>query len=436
MPAETKHKIVVIEDDDEVREALSGLLESAGHSVVASAESATAAELALREAAELVLCDVAMPVLDGYGVLKALRAEPATAGCPVVFVAAHGEVSDRVHAFKAGAVDYVTPPFARESLLRKVERILRAQGRRSGPPDASAERALPPLAEEPKPQQLPAQRPARHAVERDPPGLPAGSGTLPPFGTLPDLLRTVLIAEDNETFRGFLSQVMSRHGFTVYEAKDGEQALQLVLEKRPWLILADVNMPALDGFELCRRVRGASLISDRPFVFVSGWDDYRDRQRGLKLGGDDFISKQMPVRELLIRIHLLMQRYSEAGTFSPRKPVMEGSIEVVGTPALLQMWHQGRLSGECTLRSNSELFEARFREGEIVSAALGERSGADAVYAVLGWQRGSFRFVPGVVESGQPIAASFDQLLLEGCRLLDEERRSVGHAGGEPARSP
>ena len=90
------------------------------------------------------------------------------------------------------------------------------------------------------------------------------------------------------------------------------------------------------------------------------------------LGADEFVSKQTPVRELLIRIHLLMQRYSEAGSFSSRKPVMEGSIEVVGAPGLLQMWHQGRLSGVCTVRAGTRLFEARFREGEIVSAASGE----------------------------------------------------------------
>jgi hypothetical protein len=159
-------------------------------------------------------------------------------------------------------------------------------------------------------------------------------------------------------------------------------------------------------------------------VFLSGWDDYRDRQRGIQVGADEFLSKQTPVRELLIRIHLLLQRYSDVGAADSRKPVMEGSIEVVGAAGVLQMWHQGRLSGVCIVRSGTLLFEARFRDGEIVYAGLGDRSGAQAVYGFLGWTRGQFRFVPGEVEAGAPIGETFDQLLLEGCRLLDETRHS------------
>jgi CheY-like chemotaxis protein len=271
------------------------------------------------------------------------------------------------------------------------------------------------------------------APGRDPESLPQGSGSLPPFATLPEMLRSVLLADDNQVFRGFLREVLVKHGFTVHTAGDGAEALAVALEKRPWLILADVSMPEVDGFELCRQVRATTLISHTPFVFLSGWDDYRDRQRGLQLGADEFVSKQTPLRELLIRIHLLLQRYSD-GASSSRKPAMEGSIEVVGAAGVLQMWHQGRLTGVCIVRAGTQLFEARFREGEMVYAALGDLTGADAVYTFLGWSRGDFRFVPGQVPPAPPIGDSFDQLLLEGCRLLDEKRRAAepDSEGGEP----
>lgn len=412
-------RIVVIEDNPDVSDLLQSLLRSAGHVVVSTTESKGAVELVRREAPDLVLCDIAMPDLDGYGVLKALQSDPETARYPVVFLTAHREFSERVRAFKLGVVDYVTKPFTRETLLRKVDRILRGLERRGDVEDeleeaggsaasgAGAAQATPP------------------AAGRDPGELPSGMGGLPPFGALPEMLRTVLIADDNKVFRGFLRDVLAKHGFTVHTASDGEEALQTALDKRPWLILADVNMPVVDGFELCRRVRATTLISHTPFLFLSGWDDYRDRQRGLQLGADEFLSKQTPVRELLIRIHLLLQRYSDAGAASSRKPVMEGSIEVVGAAGVLQMWHQGRLSGVCTVRSGTQLFEARFRDGEIVYAGLGDRSGAQAVYGFLGWTRGLFRFVPGDVEAGGAIGETFDQLLLEGCRLLDEKRHSA-----------
>lgn len=432
MTEQSGRKIVVIEDDLDVRELLQNLLRSAGHVVVSSTDSKRAPELVKREAPDLVLCDIAMPEVDGYGVLKALQSDPETARYPVIFLTAHREFTERVRAFKMGAVDYVTKPFTGETLLHKVDRILRGLDRRVGEADETLEESAvaqapavkaPPLAP-PSAQEAP---PSRAAAGRDPESLPAGLGSLPPFGALPEMLRSVLIADDNKAFRSFLGDVLGRHGFAVYMASDGEQALAVALDKRPWLILADVNMPVVDGFELCRRVRSTTLISHVPFVFLSGWDDYRDRQRGLQLGADEFLSKQTPVRELLIRIHLLLQRYSEASSASSRKPVMEGNIEVVGAAGVLQMWHQGRLSGVCTVRSGTQLFEARFRDGQIVYARLGDRSGAAAVYAFLAWTRGLFRFVPGDVESGEPIGETFDQLLLEGCRLLDERR-----ASGEP----
>jgi two-component system cell cycle response regulator len=420
---ESRRRIVVIEDNPDVGDLLQTLLHSAGHEVVSTNESKDAVELVRREEPDLVLCDIAMPDVDGYGVLKALQSDPQTARYPVVFLTAHREFSERVRAFKMGVVDYVTKPFTRETLLRKVERILKGID-----PHAAAEST--------EPADVHQDAPAASAGSgRDPESLPTGTGSLPPFGALPEMLRSVLIADDNAVFRSFLREVLLKHGFSVHTARDGEEALALAIEKRPWLIMSDVSMPELDGFELCRRVRATTLISHTPFVFLSGWDDYRDRQRGLQLGADEFLSKQTPVRELLIRIHLLLQRYSDAAS-SSRKPAMEGSIEVVGAAGVLQMWHQGRLSGVCTVRTGTQLFEARFKDGEIVYAALGDRSGAAAVYSFLGWTRGLFRFVPADVQDREPIGDSFDQLLLEGCRLLDEKRRSEPEGAAAPGAEP
>ena len=78
----------------------------------------------------------------------------------------------------------------------------------------------------------------------------------------------------------------------MHEATDGEEGLRVALEHRPWLILTDVRMPGGDGFEFCRRVRSHSLIRQTPLLFLSGWDDYKQRYHGLRLGADDFLSKE------------------------------------------------------------------------------------------------------------------------------------------------
>ena len=66
------------------------------------------------------------------------------------------------------------------------------------------------------------------------------------------------------------------------------------------MILADISMPELDGFEFCRRVRNHPMLSRLPLLFISGSDKYKERYRALQIGADDFLSKSMPIRELLM----------------------------------------------------------------------------------------------------------------------------------------
>ena len=141
---------------------------------------------------------------------------------------------------------------------------------------------------------------------------------MPDFNTVPQMLRTVLIADEDAAFRKYLAMPLAAQGFTIYEAADGAAAWQIAVQNRPWMILADISMPELDGFEFCRRVRSHPMLSRLPLLFISGSDKYKDRYRALQIGADDFLSKNMPVRELLMRIQLLMTRYSDLAAAEPQ----------------------------------------------------------------------------------------------------------------------
>src|SRR5262245_65126528 len=125
-------RIFVVEDDEHIRMLVETLLKGAGYQVTCTGQPQEALEIARREIPDLVLCDIAMPVLDGYGVLRELQSDPETARIPVVFLTAHREFSERVRAFRFGVVDYVTKPFSRDVLLRKVEKVLVGRNQRSG----------------------------------------------------------------------------------------------------------------------------------------------------------------------------------------------------------------------------------------------------------------------------------------------------------------
>jgi DNA-binding response OmpR family regulator len=456
-------KIVVVEDDPSIRELVCRVLESAGYALASTGEPTEAHALVLRESPDVVLCDIAMPGMDGYAVLKQLQSDPETARCPVVFLTAHREFSERVQAFRFGVVDYMTKPFTRELLLKRVEKVLAGLHHRpahvagaTGPEEV--ERLVAEVKRDARTGVLQLHGEAGEAslgvragevqgvapdteshiraefletdpvhedvATHDPIRLPGDGGGVV-LADLPPMLRTALVVDDSETFRRFLASLLGSQGFMVYEAGDGDEGLRVALERRPWLILTDVSMPRVDGFELCRRVRSHSLIRHTPLIFLSGWDEYKDRYHGLQAGADEYLSKQTSVRELLIRIQLILKRYAELGARRAAGSGFGGEIEVVGAPGFLQMCHLGRLSGVGVVRWEGRLAEIRLRDGRLLSVKAGSLVGPEALFEILAWPRGSFEFTASDPGDGAPLEETIEELLLEGCRRLDEQRRII-----------
>ncbi|HMP12700.1 MAG TPA: response regulator [Saprospiraceae bacterium] len=118
-------KILVIEDNAEVRENLQEILELSGYAVVAAEDGTAGVDLALNERPDLILCDVMMPKLDGFGVLNILGKRSETADIPFIFLTAKAEKSDFRRGMNLGADDYVTKPFYKDELLAVIEIRLR-----------------------------------------------------------------------------------------------------------------------------------------------------------------------------------------------------------------------------------------------------------------------------------------------------------------------
>ena len=122
-----RKKILLIEDHAQMRENLILMLEMEGFCVVWAEQGLRGLELARSEAPDLILCDVMMPGLDGHGVLQALRAEPATATIPFIFLTAKGEKLDQRAGMNLGADDYLVKPVGKEDLLAAISSRLQRQ---------------------------------------------------------------------------------------------------------------------------------------------------------------------------------------------------------------------------------------------------------------------------------------------------------------------
>ena len=115
----------------------------------------------------------------------------------------------------------------------------------------------------------------------------------------------VLVVDDDPHIRQLLVFAIEKAGLTAQEAEDGEVALARVDQHRPDLVVLDINMPRLDGLEVCRRLRAKG---DIPILFLSSRDDEIDRVLGIELGGDDYVVKPFSPREVVARIQAILRR--------------------------------------------------------------------------------------------------------------------------------
>ncbi len=116
----------------------------------------------------------------------------------------------------------------------------------------------------------------------------------------------LLIVDDEENLRSMLSAALSHNGFEITTASNGAEALRTIAESAPDLIVLDVMMPELDGFEVCRRLRADN--NHTPVLFLTARDGTEDKVRGLTLGGDDYLQKPFSLEELVARATAILRR--------------------------------------------------------------------------------------------------------------------------------
>ena len=161
--------------------------------------------------------------------------------------------------------------------------------------------------------------------------------------------RTILIIEDEQKINDILAFSLGKDGYKTLSAFDGVKGLEMALKENPDLILLDVMLPGMDGFEVCRKVREKSQV---PIIMLNAREDEVDKVLGLELGADDYITKPYSMRELTARVKANLRR-------STAQPVVEEEPENQNTIN----------SGELSI--NVERYEVA-KNGEIIDITLRE----------------------------------------------------------------
>jgi two-component system, OmpR family, response regulator CpxR len=165
----------------------------------------------------------------------------------------------------------------------------------------------------------------------------------------------VLLVDDDSELCGMLGEYLSRAGLEVTSASDGNMALEVAVQSVPDLLILDVSMPGMDGFEVMRRLHQHSHV---PVIFLTGRDEDADRVRGLDLGADDYLTKPFNSRELLARVHAILRR---TGATRPDRVIEVGPLRMDGGTRRVTV-----------LEQSIELTNAEYRILEILADRVGQ----------------------------------------------------------------
>ncbi len=242
--------ILIVDDSALVRKALTRQLGKFGARVTQAEDGQQGVEAALSGHFDLIISDVEMPHLDGFGLCEKLKDTPSTRGVPVVMLSSLDTDRDVERGFKAGAAAYVSKSQVQTQLIETIESVL--------------------------------EKSTFHHN------------------------RLVLVVDDSHTIRRIVAQALEEAGFNVITAENGKQALKRIDEQRPDLIISDVDMPEMNGVDFCKALHADPALAVIPFVIMSASSDRAMMRRLLSLGAAGYLVKPFNLEQIVITVERLL----------------------------------------------------------------------------------------------------------------------------------
>ncbi len=137
---------------------------------------------------------------------------------------------------------------------------------------------------------------------------------------------TILVVDDEPNIIELARMYLEQEGFRVQSASDGAKALEMIGRQPPAVMVLDLMLPEVDGWDVCRRVRAGSAAPDLPIIMLTARDDDVDKIVGLELGADDYVTKPFNPRELVARVKAILRRTRRAAR--PQAPVHVGDLTI------------------------------------------------------------------------------------------------------------
>ncbi|MDD5004910.1 MAG: response regulator [Candidatus Omnitrophica bacterium] len=238
-----KKKILVVDDEQDIREIIKITLTDDGFEVIEAGDGRTAIELAKKEKPDLITMDVIMPNIDGLTAAKIIKEDPETKDIPIVILSV---LSQDKNKYVQGISDYISKPFSPEELMSKI----------------------------------------KGAIEKS--GLSSRN------------LKNILVVDDEPDVIDIVTISLKEKGFNMISANNGLEALERLKTFMPNLIIVDINMPLMNGFELIKHLKKEPRFNNVPIVVLTGtYLSKQDKEHGLTLGASKYLTKPFTIETLV-----------------------------------------------------------------------------------------------------------------------------------------
>jgi DNA-binding NarL/FixJ family response regulator len=200
-------------------------------------------------------------------------------------------------------------------------------------------------------------------------------------------MKTILLIEDQPDMRENIATILEMEDYAVLTANDGEEGMELARDEKPDLILCDVMMPKMDGYDVLHALRGDSSIRGTPFVFLTAKGEKRDQRAGMNLGADDYLTKPVTAEDLLATVSARLDReLARPGGFAPdfSTPAPLEKLGLTPREAEVLLWvAQGKSNPEIAVIVGAAENTVKVHLGHIF-----EKLGADHRHAAMfaAWQ--------------------------------------------------
>ena len=264
-------RVLYVEDNDDNVFMLSRRLQKRGYEILVASDGESGVEVATAEQPDLILMDLGLPGIDGWETTRRLKADALTASIPVIALSAHAMEADRQSALAAGCDDFDTKPVDLDRLLGKIEACL--------------------------------DRVAESESEV------ASVVTTATVVTGAEDGPTLLVVDDSDDNRYTLTRRLRRQGHErILEAENGRQALDMLRSQSIDLVLLDMMMPEMNGYEVLTEMRQDMELRELPVIMISALDDLDNIVRCLELGAEDYLPKPFDPTVLNARVTASLEK--------------------------------------------------------------------------------------------------------------------------------